>query len=73
MYDPAPMDYSHIALGELERLVEPLAFNNHEVWARQRIAMLSTAAFFVLGLIGMSFVNEKRGIEAARSWHEEHA
>ena len=38
MYDPAPMDYSHIALGELERLVEPLAFNNHEVWARQRIA-----------------------------------
>ena len=38
MYEPAPMDYSHIALGELERLVEPLAFHNHEVWARQRIA-----------------------------------
>jgi hypothetical protein len=35
--------------------------------------MLSTAAFFVLGLIGMSFVNERRGIEAARSWHEEHS
>jgi len=39
----------------------------------QRVAILSTVAFFVLGLIGMSFVNEKRGIEEARSWHEEHA
>jgi MFS transporter, UMF1 family len=39
----------------------------------QRVAILSTATFFILGLIGMSFVNEKRGIEEARSWHEEHA
>src|SRR5262249_29777117 len=38
VYEPAPVDYSHIALGELERLVEPLALNHHEVWARQRIA-----------------------------------
>src|SRR5262245_9629124 len=38
VYEPAPIDYSHIVLGELERLVEPLALNNHEIWARQRIA-----------------------------------
>src|SRR5215510_1194079 len=38
VYEPAPVDYSHIALGELERLVEPLAHNNHEVWARRRMA-----------------------------------
>ena len=25
---------------------------------------------FVLGLIGMSFVDEKRGLAAARAWHE---
>lgn len=36
----------------------------------QRVAMLSTAAFFLLGLIGMSFVNEKRGLAAAQAWHE---
>ncbi len=35
----------------------------------QRVAMLSTAAFFVLGLIGMSFVDERRGIAAAEAWH----
>lgn len=37
----------------------------------QRTAILSTAAYFILGLIGMIFVNERRGIEAARMWHEE--
>lgn len=36
----------------------------------QRVAMLSTAAFFLLGLIGMSFVNEKRGLAAAQAWQE---
>lgn len=34
----------------------------------QRIAMLSTIAFFVLGLVGMAFVNEKRGHEEAAAW-----
>jgi UMF1 family MFS transporter len=37
----------------------------------QRTAMLSIAVFFVVGLIGMTFVNERRGIAAAASWHEE--
>ncbi|HKH44779.1 MAG TPA: MFS transporter [Thermoanaerobaculia bacterium] len=36
----------------------------------QRIAILSTAGFFILGLIGMSFISEKRGLAAARAWHE---
>jgi UMF1 family MFS transporter len=36
----------------------------------QRIAILSTAAFFVLGLIGMGFISEKRGLAAAQAWHE---
>lgn len=34
----------------------------------QRTAMLSTALFFVVGLIGMSFVDEKRGHAEAESW-----
>ena len=38
----------------------------------QRVAMLSTAAFFLLGLIGMAFVDEKRGRAAAAAWHEGH-
>jgi len=37
----------------------------------QRIAMLSTASFFLLGLVGMGFVSEKRGLAAARAWHEQ--
>ncbi|HBL28812.1 MAG TPA: MFS transporter [Acidobacteria bacterium] len=37
----------------------------------QRVAMLSTAAFFLLGLLGMSFISEKRGLAAAQSWHEQ--
>ncbi|HEX7184961.1 MAG TPA: MFS transporter [Thermoanaerobaculia bacterium] len=37
----------------------------------QRVAMLSTAAFFIVGLIGIRFVNEKRGLAAAQAWHEE--
>ncbi len=36
----------------------------------QRVAILSTAGFFLLGLIGMSFIDEKRGLAAAQAWHE---
>jgi UMF1 family MFS transporter len=35
-----------------------------------RVAMLSTAAFFILGLIGMGFIDERRGLAAAQAWHE---
>lgn len=37
----------------------------------QRIAMLSTATFFVLGLIGMAFIDERRGLAAVQSWRAE--
>jgi UMF1 family MFS transporter len=39
----------------------------------QRIAMLSTAAFFVAGLIGMTFIDERRGLAEAEAWHREKA
>jgi UMF1 family MFS transporter len=37
----------------------------------QRMAMLSIAAFFILGLVGMAFVDERRGLAAVQSWHAE--
>ena len=36
----------------------------------QRVAMLSTIVFFILGLVGMAFVNEKRGQAEAAAWSE---
>jgi hypothetical protein len=37
-YIPEPIDTSHIRLGhDLEELVERLAQNNHDHWARKRI------------------------------------
>jgi UMF1 family MFS transporter len=35
----------------------------------QRTAILSTGAFFLCGIVGMFFVNEKEGIAAARNFH----
>jgi UMF1 family MFS transporter len=35
----------------------------------QRVAMLSTIAFFVLGLAGMAFISEKRGHAEAEAWN----
>ena len=35
----------------------------------QRIAMLSTALFFVVGFIGMFFIDERRGHAEAASWN----
>jgi UMF1 family MFS transporter len=58
--------------GKAAYMIGPLIFGAIASAAgSQRVAMLSTAAFFVLGLIGMAFVNEKRGLAAARAWHEE--
>ena len=60
--------------GKAAYMVGPLVFGViASTSGSQRIAMLSTASFFVIGLVGMSFVNEKRGLAEARSWHEEHA
>jgi UMF1 family MFS transporter len=36
----------------------------------QRAAILATGVFFVLGYVGMFFIDEKRGIAAAASWAE---
>jgi MFS-type transporter involved in bile tolerance (Atg22 family) len=32
--------------------------------------MLSTIVFFIIGLVGMAFVNEKRGHEEAEAWQD---
>ena len=38
-YQPAPIDNSHIELrAEVQKLVEMLARNNHELWAKGRMA-----------------------------------
>ncbi|HJX29254.1 MAG TPA: MFS transporter [Thermoanaerobaculia bacterium] len=58
--------------GKAAYMVGPLIFGLIvQATGSQRVAMLSTAGFFVLGLIGMSFVNEKRGLAAAQAWHED--
>jgi MFS transporter, UMF1 family len=57
--------------GKAAYMIGPLIFG--EIAMRsgsQRIAMLSTAAFFLLGLIGMSFIDDRRGLAAAQAWHE---
>jgi UMF1 family MFS transporter len=36
----------------------------------QRAAILATGAFFVLGWIGMFWIDEKRGVAASASWLE---
>lgn len=57
--------------GKAAYMVGPLLFGAISSAAgSQRVAMLSTAAFFILGLIGMGFVSEKRGRAAAEAWHE---
>ncbi len=57
--------------GKAAYMIGPLIFGEIAMQSgSQRIAMLSTAAFFLLGLIGMSFVDERRGLAAAQEWHE---
>ena len=36
----------------------------------QRVAILCTGIFFVLGLLGMFLVDERRGLAAAAAWRE---
>ena len=36
----------------------------------QRVAILCTGVFFVLGLFGMFLVDERRGVAAAAAWRE---
>ena len=36
----------------------------------QRVAILCTGVFFVLGFLGMFLIDERRGLAAAAAWHE---
>lgn len=39
MYQPKPIDTTHVQLPEsIGELIERLAENNHDIWARQRMA-----------------------------------
>jgi UMF1 family MFS transporter len=59
--------------GKAAYMIGPLLFGEiASGTGSQRVAMLSTAAFFVLGLIGIAFVDERRGRAAAEAWHREH-
>lgn len=58
--------------GKAGYILGPLTFGAiSSATGSQRVAILSTAAFFVLGLAGMAFINEARGRAAAHDWHEE--
>jgi MFS transporter, UMF1 family len=58
--------------GKTAYMIGPFLFGQISFYSgSQRIAMLSTAAFFLLGLVGMGFISEKRGLAAAQSWHEQ--
>ena len=39
----------------------------------QRVAMLSTAGFFLAGLVGMAFIDERRGHAEAEAWERQMA
>jgi len=55
--------------GKAGYILGPLTFGAiSSATGSQRVAILSTAAFFVLGLAGMAFINEGRGRTAAREW-----
>lgn len=60
--------------GKSAYMVGPFAFGLiAEAAGSQRVAMLSTAAFFVAGLVGMVFVDERRGVAEAAAWQAERA
>jgi MFS transporter, UMF1 family len=56
--------------GKLGAIIGPMTFGLFTLLSGgdQRIAILSTAGFFVLGIIGMFFCNEGDGIKAAKSY-----
>lgn len=54
--------------GKAAYMVGPFVFGAISSASSQRVAMLSTTAFFALGLVGMSFIDEARGRRAAVAW-----
>ncbi len=60
--------------GKAAYMVGPFVFGLISTAAgSQRIAMLSTAGFFLVGLFAMPFISEKRGRAAVAAWHAEKA
>jgi UMF1 family MFS transporter len=54
---------------KLSTAIGPFVFGHiSSATGSQRTAIISTGLFFLSGIIGISFVNEKKGIEAARSY-----
>jgi UMF1 family MFS transporter len=55
--------------GKAAYALGPLAFGAlSAATGSQRVALLSTAAFFLVGLTGMAWVDEARGVAQARAW-----
>lgn len=54
--------------GKAAYMVGPFVFGAISSASSQRVAMLSTAAFFLLGLFGMALVDEARGRRVAEEW-----
>jgi len=55
---------------KLSTAIGPLVFGRLSyATGSQRVAILATAMFFVVGMIGLMFVNEERGIQAAKNFH----
>ncbi|HEX5757903.1 MAG TPA: MFS transporter [Thermoanaerobaculia bacterium] len=59
--------------GKAAYMVGPFVFGAISAASSQRVAMLSTAGFFVLGLAGMAWVDEARGRRVAEEWEREAA
>lgn len=58
--------------GKAAFAVGPLAFGVlSSATGSQRVAILSTAVFFIAGLAGLALVDEKAGRAAAESWQED--
>jgi len=73
LFSPVPKSGEFFAFwgfaGKGAYAVGPLVFGIiSSASGSQRIAILSTAVFFILGFIGMLFVDEKRGHAAAAAW-----
>jgi MFS transporter, UMF1 family len=54
---------------KLSTAIGPFVFGTlSSATGSQRIAIISTGAFFVLGIIGLPWINEKKGIQTAREY-----
>ncbi len=54
---------------KLSTAIGPLVFGTlSSTTGSQRIAILATGMFFLIGMIGLSFIDEAKGVEAARSY-----